>query len=118
MRANGFTEDDRLSGNMGNVFGLAFLWTVVMALTRAFVLLRISTTAFGPPHRVPVVFASSLSSKYSDGAAGCSDPEVQVSVTPQINAFGEYEMRRYAERLAQAASRPVRNDFKGGQTTR
>lgn len=38
MRENQFTEDDLASRNMGKVFGLAFLWTFIMALNLAFYL--------------------------------------------------------------------------------
>lgn len=35
MRANGFTEEDMKGANMGKIFGLAFLWTLIMSVNLA-----------------------------------------------------------------------------------
>ena len=35
MKANNFTQDDSQKGNMGKIFGLAFLWSLVMSFNLA-----------------------------------------------------------------------------------
>ncbi len=48
MRANGFTEEDLKGANMGKIFGLAFLWTLIMSVNLAMFLNDPSTTtSFG-----------------------------------------------------------------------
>ncbi len=45
MRANGFREEDLNKGNLGKIFGLAFVFTLVMALNLAMFLNDPKTTA-------------------------------------------------------------------------
>jgi hypothetical protein len=45
MRANGFTESDVAGGNMAKIFGLAFLFALVMAVNLAMFLNDPGTTA-------------------------------------------------------------------------
>jgi hypothetical protein len=44
MRENGFTDDDLAQRNMAKVFGLSFLWTLIMAVNLAFFLNAPGTT--------------------------------------------------------------------------
>ena len=45
MRANGFREEDLNKGNLGKIFGLAFVFTLVMAVNLAMFLNDAKTTA-------------------------------------------------------------------------
>lgn len=45
MRANGFTEESMKGANMGKIFGLAFLWILVMAINLAMFLNDAKTDA-------------------------------------------------------------------------
>ena len=45
MKANGFTEASLQGGNMGKIFGLAFLWSLVMSANLAMFLNAPDTTA-------------------------------------------------------------------------
>ncbi len=48
MKANGFTNESLTGGNMGKIFGLAFLWTLIMSVNLAMFLNDPSTTlSFG-----------------------------------------------------------------------
>ncbi len=45
MRANGFTEQDVAKGNQAKIFGVAFLFTLIMAINLAMFLADAKTTA-------------------------------------------------------------------------
>ncbi len=48
MKENGFTDDDMKKGNMGMIFGLSFMWSLVMAANLAMFLNDSKTdTAWG-----------------------------------------------------------------------
>jgi hypothetical protein len=45
MRANGFTADDVAKGNQAKIFGVAFIFTLIMAINLAMFLAQPTTTA-------------------------------------------------------------------------
>jgi hypothetical protein len=45
MRANGFTEQDLAKGNQAKIFGIAFVFTLIMAINLAMFLADAKTTA-------------------------------------------------------------------------
>jgi hypothetical protein len=45
MKENGFTDDDMKTGNMAKIFGLSFVWSLVMSVTLAMFLNAPNTDA-------------------------------------------------------------------------